>query len=98
MIASLVRVSEFEVGAQELWVYDFRTSQHFTLKTKQLSRGDLDDFVEKYQPGRRHERVEAENFKRWSYEEIVRPPGKKSSLSTQRGVIGSALSTISSSP
>jgi hypothetical protein len=57
-------------ATSELWVYDFRTNQHFTLKTKQLTRADLDDFVEKYRPGRRHERVEAENFKRWTYDEI----------------------------
>ena len=62
-------------ATSELWVYDFRTNQHFTLKTKQLSRADLDDFVEKYQPGGRHERVEAENFKRWTYDEIAARPG-----------------------
>jgi len=58
-------------ATSELWVYDFRTNQHFTLKTKQLTRPDLDDFVDRYQPGRRHERTEAENFKRWSYDEIA---------------------------
>jgi type I restriction enzyme M protein len=62
-------------ATSELWVYDFRTNQHFTLKTKQLTRADLDDFVEKYRPGRRHERVEAENFKRWTYDEITIRPG-----------------------
>jgi type I restriction-modification system DNA methylase subunit len=41
-------------ATSELWVNDFRTDQHFTLKTKQLTRADLDDFVEKYRPGRRH--------------------------------------------
>jgi len=62
-------------ATSELWVYDFRTNQHFTLKTKQLTRPALDDFVDKYQAGQRHERVEAENFKRWSYEEIAARPG-----------------------
>jgi type I restriction enzyme M protein len=28
-----------------LWIYDFRTNQHFTLKTNPLNRSDLDDFV-----------------------------------------------------
>jgi type I restriction enzyme M protein len=62
-------------ATRETWVYDFRTSQHFTLKTKQLTRADLDDFVEAYKPGQRHKRVEAENFKRWTYEEIAARPG-----------------------
>ena len=62
-------------ATSELWIYDFRTNQHFTLKTKQLARADLDDFVEKYKPGRRHEHIEADNFKRWSYEEIAARPG-----------------------
>ena len=58
-------------ATSELWVYDFRTNQYFTLKTKQRTRAALDDFVEKYRPDRRHLRVEAENFKRWSYDEIT---------------------------
>ncbi len=62
-------------ATRETWVYDFRTNQHFTLKTKQLTRADLDDFVAGYKPGRRHERVEAENFKRWQFEEIAARPG-----------------------
>lgn len=45
------------------------------MKTKQLARADLDDFVEKYKPGRRHERVEADNFKCWSYDELAARPG-----------------------
>src|SRR5205807_2232694 len=35
-----------EAATRELWVYDFRTNQHFTLKTKTLKRSDLDDFVD----------------------------------------------------
>jgi type I restriction enzyme M protein len=33
-----------------LWIYDFRTNQHFTLKTQPLKRADLDDFVACYNP------------------------------------------------
>ena len=40
----------------KLWVYDLRTNKHFTLKTKSLKRGDLDEFVECYKPGNRHRR------------------------------------------
>lgn len=40
----------------KLWVYDLRTNMHFTLKTNPLKRADLDDFVECFKPGNRHER------------------------------------------
>ena len=30
---------------RELWIYDLRTNQHFTLKTNPLRREHLDDFV-----------------------------------------------------
>lgn len=59
----------------ELWVYDFRTNQHFTLKTRNLTRTDLQGFVDAYKLGALHERREAENFKRWSYDEIAERPG-----------------------
>ncbi|HZG42217.1 MAG TPA: class I SAM-dependent DNA methyltransferase [Longimicrobium sp.] len=40
-----------------LWIYDLRTNQHFTLKTKPLKRSDLDEFVQCYNPPNRHERT-----------------------------------------
>jgi type I restriction enzyme M protein len=42
---------------QQLWIYDLRTNQHFTLKTKPLQRNDLDEFVQLYQVGQRHLRL-----------------------------------------
>ncbi len=41
---------------KKLWIYDLRTNKHFTLKTSTLARADLDEFVELYCPGKRHER------------------------------------------
>ncbi len=41
---------------QKLWIYDFRTNQDFTLKTRPLKQEDLDEFVEVYKPGRRQDR------------------------------------------
>ena len=35
---------------QDLWIYDLRTSQRFTLKTNPLHRSHLDDFVTCYNP------------------------------------------------
>ncbi|MFJ3807900.1 N-6 DNA methylase [Streptomyces sp. NPDC090073] len=34
-----------------LWVYDFRTNQHFRLKTDPLRPAHLDDFIASYRPG-----------------------------------------------
>lgn len=56
---------------KKLWIYDFRTNQSFTLKTRQLIRADLDDFVSCYKPRRRQDRVETERFKSFSYDELM---------------------------
>jgi type I restriction enzyme M protein len=54
-----------------LWIYDFRTNQSFTLKTRALERDDLDDFVACYNPTNRHDRTETERFKPFTYDELV---------------------------
>lgn len=61
-------------STRELWVYDFRTNQHFTLKTQPLTREHLDDFVGQYRPGERHKREESESFRRWTYDELNARP------------------------
>lgn len=40
-----------EWRTKEVWVYDFRTNQHFTLKQNPMKESDLDDFVECYCSG-----------------------------------------------
>ncbi|WP_255292810.1 class I SAM-dependent DNA methyltransferase [Micromonospora sp. WMMA1996] len=61
-----------EPWTQKLWVYDFRTNQHFTLKQNPLRRDHLQDFVDCYLPGKdRAERVETERFRTFSYEELI---------------------------
>jgi hypothetical protein len=54
---------------QQLCIYDLRTNQSFTLKTRQLQRSDLDEFVKCYYPENRHERTptwsEANPTGRW---------------------------------
>ncbi|MCB2377228.1 type I restriction-modification system subunit M [Hymenobacter sp. BT635] len=56
----------------QLWVYDLRTNQHFTLKTNPLSRPHLDDFVQCYgKPGEISKRVETERFKSFTYDELL---------------------------
>ena len=57
---------------EKLWVYDFRTAQHFTLKQTPLTRAHLEDFVQCYRPDEdRSKRVETERFKAYTYEELV---------------------------
>ncbi len=64
---------------KKLWVYDLRTNVHFTLKTNQLKRSDLDEFVECYNPENRHERKATwsdENpegrWRSFDYEELIK--------------------------
>ena len=56
----------------KLWIYDFRTNEHFTLKTNPLKREDLDDFVKCYNPENRHDRKETERFKVFSYDDLIK--------------------------
>ncbi len=55
-----------------LWIYDLRTNKHFTLKTKQMGRADLDDFVACFNPANRYERQETERFHSFSYDDLVK--------------------------
>ena len=56
---------------KEVWVYDFRTNIHFTLKKNKMKFEDLKDFIECYHPENRHERQETERFKKFTYDEII---------------------------
>ena len=56
---------------RELWVYDLRTNQHFTLKQNPLRREHLQEFVEAFRPGERHLREEAERFRCFSYDDLI---------------------------
>ncbi|MGE3960743.1 MAG: N-6 DNA methylase [Dehalococcoidia bacterium] len=56
---------------KEVWVYDLRTNQHFTLKQNPMTRDDLADFIAAYNADNRHDRKESERFHRFTYEEIV---------------------------
>ncbi len=47
-----------DMKTKEIWIYDFRTNIHFTLKQNPLKESDLDDFVACYNPGDRHHRTE----------------------------------------
>ena len=55
-----------EPWTKGLWVYDYRTNVHCTLKNKLLQRSDLDDFVNCY-----HDRQVSERFHYFPYEELI---------------------------
>ena len=55
-----------------LWIYDFRTNQHFTLKTNPLKRSDLEDFVACYKPENRFQRKETERFRPFEYADLIK--------------------------
>ena len=57
---------------KDLWIYDLRTNQRFTLKTNPLTRSHLDDFVACYNPEDRLQRQETDQFHRFSYDDLVK--------------------------
>lgn len=71
--------SSKEPWTKEIWVYDFRTNIHHTLKKNPLKASDLADFVTCYHPANRHQRTETYDaatnpegrWRKFSYEEIV---------------------------
>jgi type I restriction enzyme M protein len=52
-----------EMQTKEVWIYDFRTNIHFTLKQHPMTDADLADFVNCYNSVNRHSRTET-----WSEE------------------------------
>ena len=56
----------------KLWIYDFRTNKHFTLKTGTLKYEDLKDFIHCYNVENRHRRKETERFKSFTYDELLK--------------------------
>jgi type I restriction enzyme M protein len=47
-----------EPWTKEVWIYDFRTNIHFTLKKDPMQYADLQAFIACYRPGNRFERQE----------------------------------------
>ncbi len=64
---------------KDIWVYDFRTNIHFTLKKNPLKVDDLLDFIKCYNPENRNDRVETWNaetnpegrWRKFTYEQIM---------------------------
>lgn len=66
------RIASEKPWTKQLWIYDFRTNEHFTLKTNPLRREDLEDFVACFKASNRHKRKETERFHVFSYDELIK--------------------------
>lgn len=63
---------------KEIWIYDYRTNIHHTLKKNPLKFEDLTDFIKSYNPKNRHKRKETWSesnpegrWRKFTYEEIL---------------------------
>ena len=68
---------------KEVWIYDYRTNIHHTLKKNPLKLDDLRDFIECYNPTNRHKRKETFSetpstgsgpegrWRKFAYDEII---------------------------
>jgi type I restriction enzyme M protein len=66
------KIASEKPWTKQVWIYDFRTNEHFTLKTNPLRRENLDDFVACYKTENRHKRKESERFHCFTYDELVK--------------------------
>jgi type I restriction enzyme M protein len=67
-----------EPWTKEVWIYDFRTNIHFTLKKNPMKLADLQEFITCYNPTNRHKREETYSetntegrWRKFSYDEII---------------------------
>jgi type I restriction enzyme M protein len=65
-------------STKEVWVYDYRTNIHHTLKKNSLKLDDLKDFITCYNPKNRHKRKELFSetnpegrWRKFTYDEII---------------------------
>ena len=64
--------SDGKPNSKGVWIYDFRTNRHFTLRKNTLKNSDLDDFRRCYAAADRGKRKETERFKRFAVEELLK--------------------------
>ncbi len=58
-------------ATKEIWVYDLRSAQNFSLRTNPIRSEDMTDFVKCYQPEDRSRRTQTGRFRRFTYSEIT---------------------------
>lgn len=69
-----------EPWTKEVWIYDYRTNIHHTLKKSPMKYEDLEDFIKCYNPDNRFVRTEAWHpetnpegrWRKFTYEEIIK--------------------------
>ncbi|PSM51445.1 type I restriction/modification system, methylation subunit [Campylobacter blaseri] len=64
-------ITSNEYATKEIWIYDFRTNQNFTLVTNPLKQSDLKDFIKCYNSKDITKRKESEKFKKFSIDEVL---------------------------
>jgi type I restriction enzyme M protein len=67
-----------EAHTKEVWIYDYRTNIHHTLKKKQMTKADLADFIKLYNPQNIYKRKETWSatheegrWRKFTYAEII---------------------------
>jgi type I restriction enzyme M protein len=68
-----------EPQTKEIWIYDYRTNIHHTLKKNPIKFEHLQDFIKCYNPTNRHKRTETYDatnnpegrWRKFTYDEIV---------------------------
>ena len=72
------RPASKEVQTKDIWIYDYRTNVHHTLKKSPLTFDDLSDFIACYNPENRHKRTETWSeqnpdgrWRKFTYDEIA---------------------------
>lgn len=67
-----------EPWTKEVWIYDYRTNIHHTLKKKPMKLEDLQDFITCYNPSNRNDRKETWSednpegrWRKFTYDEII---------------------------
>lgn len=67
-----------EAWTKDVWIYDYRTNVHHTLKKKPMTMSHLEEFIELYKPGNREKRQETWSesneegrWRKYTYEEIL---------------------------
>ena len=64
--------SDGKAWTEKLWIYDFRTNQHFTQKKNQLTKQNLADFIKCYNAKNIQKRKESKRFKSYTYNELIK--------------------------
>lgn len=58
-------------ATSDVWIYDLRTNQHFSLRQNPIRTEDLADFIQCYCADNPTRRKETDRFRRFEYSEIV---------------------------